>query len=199
MSEAAITEKPWRLFVAALLTDANRRALSGTISQLASVTPGVNPSRIDAIHLTLHFLGSVEVERVEALSRGLDEAVTPFTRFQVDVMGVGAFPSLSRPRVLWAGVGGPKRERLVEIQQATGNALRNAGLVVEARAYAPHLTLARVRTMAGAGNRTAIARWAAEWKDAAFGALPIKAVHLMRSDLSERPPRYSSVRSFPLQ
>ncbi len=199
MSAATGSEKPWRLFVAALLSDSNRVALGAPLAQLAPLAPLVTASRPDAIHLTLHFVGPVEANRIEVLSHGLQDAVASFNRFEVEVASVGAFPSLSRPRVLWAGIGGPERERLSALQVATGNALRSAGLVVDERAYAPHLTLGRLRTMARAHDRVAIGRWADEWKAAAFGVLRIDAIHLMRSDLSQRPPRYSSLKSFPLQ
>ncbi|MDQ6884063.1 MAG: RNA 2',3'-cyclic phosphodiesterase [Candidatus Dormibacteraeota bacterium] len=192
-------DTPWRLFVAALLADANRRALKLPIAQLAPLAPLVKASRPEAIHLTLHFLGSVEVERIEAISRGLQEALASFKPFEVEVAGVGAFPSLSRPRVLWAGIGGRDRERLGDLQAATGSALRSAGISIEPRPYAPHLTLGRLRTIAPAGDRAAIGRWAEAWEAVSFGALSIDAIHLMRSDLSQRPPRYSSLKSFPLQ
>jgi RNA 2',3'-cyclic 3'-phosphodiesterase len=55
----------------------------------------------------------------------------------------GAFPSASRPRVLWLGVDGG--EALLEVHRALAEALAGAGLPVEERAFRPHLTLARVR------------------------------------------------------
>lgn len=198
MSAAIGNEKPWRLFVAALLSDANRRALGAPIAQLASLTL-VNPSRPDAIHLTLHFLGPVSSDRVDEISRGLLLAVRPFPAFVVEVTGVGAFPSLSRPRVLWAGIDGPERKRLGDLQLATGVALRAARMPVESRPYAPHLTLARLRDAPRREDRAAILGWAAQWKDASFGALLVDGLHLVRSDLGARPPRYTTLESFPLQ
>ena len=200
LNEAAPGDrKRWRLFVAAPLSEANRAALKRPISELASLNPAVNPSRIDAIHLTLNFLNSVETNRIEGISRSLKEAVALSAGFEVDVVGVGAFPSLARPRVLWAGISGAGRARLIELQAATGAALRAAGMEVESRSYTPHLTLARLRAAVGAAERSEIARWSERWTEAGFGALAIDALHLMRSELSERPTRHTSLQSFALQ
>ena len=199
IERAAGDPERWRLFVAAPLSDANRAALIQPISELASLSSAVNPSRIDAIHLTLNFLNSVETNRIEKIGRSLEEALALFADFEVDVVGVGAFPSPARPRVLWAGISGPGRARLIELQAATAAALRTAGMDIEPRSYAPHLTLARLRAAAGAAERSEIARWAERWMEAEFGTLAIDALHLMRSELSERPPRHSSLRSFALQ
>jgi 2'-5' RNA ligase len=147
----------------------------------------------------LHFLGNVEPARVDELGHGLRDAVRPFGRFEAIVSGVGAFPSMARPRIIWAGITGRDRPRLISLQAATATPLARAGIALEARAYSPHLTLARVREEAGQRERLQLASWAERWGGRAFGVLPIEAIELMRSDLAARPPRYTALESFPLQ
>ncbi|MEO6796139.1 MAG: RNA 2',3'-cyclic phosphodiesterase [Candidatus Dormibacter sp.] len=189
----------WRLFLAASLSEAVRGALTPPLDALASLRPKVDPSRLDAIHLTLHFLGNVELARVDDLSCGLPEAVGRFERFEVIVSGVGAFPSMVTPRIIWAGITGPDRSSLLALQAATAAPLAGAGIALDDRPYAPHLTLARVRPEAGPRERRELASWAERWADGRFGVLRIDAIQLMRSDLAARPPRYTALESFPLQ
>jgi RNA 2',3'-cyclic 3'-phosphodiesterase len=189
----------WRLFLAAALTEPVRRALAEAIDQLRVLAPYVSPSRVDAIHLTLHFLGQVESGRVSQIADGLGRAIIPFRAFELLISGVGAFPAPSRPSVVWAGVGGPGLSELIAIQGATEAPLRTAGVERENRLYTPHLTLGRVRREPRAAERPRLAEWMHRWQDVPFGALPIDAISLMRSELSVRPPRYTRLESFPLQ
>ncbi|HEY8736975.1 MAG TPA: RNA 2',3'-cyclic phosphodiesterase [Candidatus Dormibacteraeota bacterium] len=189
----------WRLFVAAALTEPIRTALAEAIGQLRVLAPCVSPSQVDAIHLTLHFLGQVESGRVSQIADGVGRAIIPFPAFELRVSGVGVFPAPSRPRVLWAGVAGPGRTELIALQGAMQLALRSAGIELENRVYAPHLTLGRVRREPRARERASLAEWMHRWQDVQFGALPIDAISLMRSELSVRPPRYTRLESFPLQ
>ncbi|GAC1481244.1 MAG: RNA 2',3'-cyclic phosphodiesterase [Candidatus Dormibacteria bacterium] len=192
-------ELRWRLFLAAQLSQENRVALAQPIAALAPLGQLINPARPDAIHLTLHFLGQFEVVRLGQLTGSLSAAVLPFRKFEVEVAGVGAFPTLSRPRVLWAGIGGFGLARLRDLKGVTGVAIQALGVATEPRVFAPHLTLARLRREAGPADLSAIKQWADRWGQAGFGALPIDSIHLMRSDLSQRPPRYTTIESFPLQ
>jgi len=97
------------------------------------------------------------------------------------------------------GVAGQGRTELIALQGAMQLALRSAGIELENRVYAPHLTLGRVRREPRARERASLAEWMHRWQDVQFGALPIDAISLMRSELSVRPPRYTRLESFPLQ
>lgn len=189
----------WRVFLAVELPAAVRASLTAAIDALAPVTEVVRTSPPDGIHLTLHFLGQLEPGRVDDVDRAVEPAVVAKGRFAVEVEGLGAFPSMARPRIIWAGIGGTDRGRLLELQAVTGKALQLSGFELEARPYAPHLTLGRVRRPPKAAERSALKRWQAETAAAVAGRLPVEAVSLMRSELGFRPPRYTSLRVYPLQ
>ena len=70
-----------------------------------------------------------------------------FTSFTVRASGLGAFPLMRAPRVIWAGVEGEAREdtdRLLHLQALTERRATELGLAQERRPYAPHITLGRV-------------------------------------------------------
>jgi 2'-5' RNA ligase len=199
MSSSGVEAKSWRLFVAASLNDSVRSALAEAMAELEPLASLVNRSRVEAVHLTLHFMGQVASNRVSEINAELARAIAPFAGFELLVSGVGAFPSPGRPRVIWAGISGPGRAELVEIQRASAVPLRAAGIELEDRAYAPHLTLGRLRRDPRTAERAPLSRWMQRWEGADFGRLVVDRLHLMRSDLSARPPQYTVLETFALQ
>jgi 2'-5' RNA ligase len=119
-------------------------------------------------------------------------------RFRLDAQGVGAFPGVGRPRVVWAGIAGADLPRLIALQAELGAGLRSAGVNVEDR-FSAHLTLARARRPLRAAERAALRDWSTKWSSAAFGDLPVEQVRLMRSQLGGGPARYTTLATFDLQ
>jgi RNA 2',3'-cyclic 3'-phosphodiesterase len=148
----------------------------------------------DNLHLTLKFLGGVEPGRLAGIEVALARVAVEARPFDLAVRGLGAFPTPSRPRVLWAGVaaGG---EALGALARRVDDALAALGFEREARAYSPHVTLGRVR-MPRRDASLAAALAAGAGTD--FGHARVARLDLMRSDLSPRGARYSSLASWPI-
>lgn len=96
-------------------------------------------------HLTLHFFADLPAERQTTVVEAMAEAVIGCGPFDLEVRGIGAFPTPHRPRVVWAGVG----EGSATVQQLVERlrrALDRRGFPSELRPFVPHLTLSRVRS-----------------------------------------------------
>jgi 2'-5' RNA ligase len=176
-----------RLFVAVDIGDEVRRNLQAEQDLLRRKWPDVKWVAVGNVHLTLVFLGDVYVELVPRLGDVLDgvSAVTP--PFTCTVAGLGAFGSRRSPRVVWAGVTGG-REPLVALQRQVDEGVRALGLRTEARAFAPHLTLARVKS---AGDAVGLADRLADEPDKPFGNAVVDAVRLIGSELTPKGPVYT--------
>src|ERR1700687_2296496 len=135
----------WRGFVAIEIPEAVREALTGPLNALRPLHESIRINPTERMHLTLHFLGHLPRPIVEQLPPALAALVMRHHRFRLAAQGVGAFPTLARPRVLWAGITGADLPRLNELQVELGDALRAAGLTVGGDRFHPHLTLGRVR------------------------------------------------------
>lgn len=99
--------------------------------------------RGDALHVTVKFFGEVVTDQVDAVREALRAATrnTPVLPFAPGELG--AFPSLRRPRVLWAGYESEAAlELLAHRVEQRADAL---GFPVEGRPFRPHVTLGRVR------------------------------------------------------
>jgi 2'-5' RNA ligase len=137
------------------------------------------------VHVTLKFLGQVDEPRLPAVIDALG-VVARSRGFDVDVRGLGAFPSAARARVVWAGLDAARP--LAALAAAIDGALAELGFPRESRPFAAHVTLGRVRE-----PRRQPALGDALTRGGDFGRLPVTAVSLMRSELHPRGARYTEL------
>lgn len=178
--------------MAILLAPAIRERLASEVERLRPVARDVAWTARDNVHLTLKFLGEVDHARLPALGEALGHGVAACPAFSLVVDGLGAFPSRSRPRVLWAGVGPGAGEATV-LAERVDAALAPLGFPPERRPFSAHVTLGRVRTPR-ADPRLAEALD----HGSVFGRQLVDRVALMRSELSPRGARYTELAAFPL-
>lgn len=180
--------------MAVLLDDAVRAALGAASERLRARTRSVAWVAAENLHVTLKFLGSLDEARVPAVTASLAEAAAGATAFDAVVEGLGAFPSLARPRVIWAGMGEGGRP-MAELAARVDAALAPLGFPREPRDFAPHVTLGRVRAPRRDPD---LAEALAAGARSAFGTLRVDRIALMRSDLSPRGARYTELAACPL-
>ncbi|HEX4575022.1 MAG TPA: RNA 2',3'-cyclic phosphodiesterase [Gemmatimonadales bacterium] len=130
-----------RLFLALNLPPPVRHALWQATAPLRDLELPVKWVPAEGMHLTLKFLGEVAPERDAELGAALGRAKAGARAVSLALGGFGAFPDVTRPRVVWAGVASePALELLAhQVEQAFGP----LGFPTEARAFRPHLTLGR--------------------------------------------------------
>jgi 2'-5' RNA ligase len=139
------------------------------------------------IHLTLKFLGPTREEQVEQVGGILEETARGFlTPFDISVAGMGAFPNIRNPKVIWVGMQTP--DSLHSFQQQLEEKLAVVGFVPEKRTFAPHLTLGRVKDFR---DRRALASLLEEHAGEDLGGFAASRVIFYRSDLLPSGPVYS--------
>ena len=136
----------------------------------------------DGIHLTLKFLGNIPSQRVAELTRVMEQASHGVSPFQIEVTEVGAFPNMRQPRVLWVGIKGDI-DKLVAWQQHLDNGLVSLGFAKEARAFTPHLTLARLREGCSPGDSRAFGEMVAKTPVEISCKFNVTSLNLMKSQL----------------
>jgi len=134
-----------RLFAALELPAPVLAQLAGLAESLRARAPqgSVRWVHPGGAHLTLKFYGEVEAGRVEALRAALAQAAMVTGPLTFTLSGIGAFPNLSRPRVIWAGLLGDLAA-LKSLQAAVESASQRLGFASEEKGFSPHLTLGRV-------------------------------------------------------
>ena len=127
-----------RYFIALPLPDEARDRL---VSIQPPAVPGMRILAREELHLTLHFLGDVAANDIDAVMAAL--ATVRTNAFTIGLSGVGMFPSERHAKVLWAGV--EANEDLTALHRSIGTVLADAiGFRPEERPYSPHITLARL-------------------------------------------------------
>lgn len=146
------------------------------------------------LHVTLKFLGEVDPSRLAGVAEALRAVAAASRAFDLGLAGVGAFPSPSRPRVLWAGVA-EGADVLADLARRIDEALGALAFERETRPFTGHVTLGRVRVPRSA---PALAAMLAADAGRVFGLVRVGEIALMRSDLSPQGSRYTVVETWPL-
>ena len=139
------------------------------------------------IHVTIRFLGEITRPIIEDVQQEMT-AVT-FRPFEVRLQGVGVFPHLKRPRVVWIGIAQGDKE-LRDIHSQLEPRLRALGLPADDKGFSPHITIARVRS---GRNREELSTAIGEMNQIEIGELAVTKVALKRSVLTPHGPVYSTL------
>ncbi len=186
-----------RCFVAIDLTTDVRAAIARAQTRVRTAATRADVRWVDPtqFHLTLKFLGPVPDERVPAVSAALEAVIAGGSPVPLAAAGLGGFPSLKSPRVLWVGItaGVPQ---LVEVAAAIEGALAPLGFAPEARPFRGHLTIGRVRSPRGVRELTAAVAAAGA---PAFGSWTAAEVVLYESRLRPTGALYTPVSRHPLR
>jgi len=161
-----------------------QRGLEDTRAQLKLVNPEI-------LHLTLRFLGEIPQATVEQVKSAMD--AVRFSSFEVEFLGLGAFPNPNRINVVWVGI---KRgqEQFNEMFRQLEPKLRQIGLPPDNKGFSPHLTIARVKSGI---NREALAKFVASLVEQEFGKMTVKVLRLKKSTLTPKGPIYTTIHEVP--
>jgi len=151
-----------------------------------------------AIHLTLKFLGNIDQEKVSPITKAMSEAAQGISPFRLEIGGLGAFPNLRRPQVVWVGLGG-EVERLASLQRAIDHSLAALGFPKESRPFTAHLTLGRLREMASTEERRRMAEALLAAKVEEVFPFQVAEISLMRSTLTPKGAIYNRIFSISLE
>ena len=184
-----------RTFLALELPDAVKAVLRRRIERLAHALPDVRFVDIAGLHLTLAFLGELDDERLAAATGAAEEAAKSHAPFTLRLASLGTFGSARSPCVIWVGLAG-EVARLRALQATVADALEARGFAREARPFAPHLTLARIKRPLSDNALTALTRAQSEPSpDTNWRA---DALSVMKSELARPAARYTALSRWPL-
>jgi 2'-5' RNA ligase len=152
---------------------------------------------VENMHLTLRFLGDVSPSNVEFLMQMLRNEAEAVPCFNIQLTGLGSFPNLRRPRVIYIGIQAPAA--LDTLQRAIESATRRLGYESEERPFSAHLTLGRVKQNATASDQQKIRRALESTRVDLLARARVDSVHLFKSDLKPSGSVYTRLYSAPLR
>ena len=183
-----------RSFLAIELPEPILRKIGEVQGDLKATHAEVRWTIPEKIHLTLKFFGNIEESRIDPIFKSIEEPVRNTPPFSLKVRGVGAFPHLKNPRVIWIGLV-DEREVLASLQKQIETCLEKIGFRPEDRPFRPHLTLGRMKSSRG---KEELAGRMERYREEEFGGFEVEKVILFKSDLRPTGPIYTPLRELRL-
>src|SRR3972149_4072899 len=134
------------------------------------------------IHITVRFLGDITPDTAEKVFEEMKKI--QFTPFNVQISGLGVFPDLHYPRVVWAGMT-EGADQLKNVFTQIEPRLRGLGFTPDPKGFSPHLTIARVRS---ARNKAALAEFTTKNARHDFGIVKAQCLRFKRSEVTPKGP-----------
>jgi 2'-5' RNA ligase len=145
------------------------------------------------MHVTIRFLGQVTEPMISAVKDALEPATRTFAPFEIESVGLGAFPEVERARVVWSGIRCASGD-LERLYTATSELLEQTGFPAEKRPFRSHVTIGRVKS----GRSSGLAECLADGADKELGASTIRDLICYRSDLKPSGADYHAMWRLPL-
>ncbi len=176
-----------RVFIAVDIVDERiKKTIENIQKELLKGGVDIKPVELENLHITLRFIGEVSQAAVSEIMSRL-RSIT-YGKFRIKVKGLGAFPSTSNPRVIWAGIAEGSKE-LAELHEIVEKLVGKYG-VRDDREFTPHLTIARVRSQR---NKQYIVSLIEKYRDLDFGEQEVDCIKLKKSTLTPRGPIYNDL------
>jgi 2'-5' RNA ligase len=132
-----------RLFAAVPIPEPARAQILDLLSHLREGNWPVRWVHDEGLHMTLKFFGEVAEERLDVIIEALRFAANGAGSLSLKLGPLGAFPTRSRPRILWVGIEAPTALELLQDRIERGS--EAIGFPPEGSPFQPHVTLGRVR------------------------------------------------------
>jgi 2'-5' RNA ligase len=151
---------------------------------------GLKPVEPGLVHVTLKFLGNIDESKVDGIEAALKKiTVKPF---KATFRSLGGFPNPRSPRVIWIGAEGD----FVALNEQVESLLEGLGYPREGR-FNAHVTIGRVK-FPDPGHKQRLPPLFEKYKDFVAGEMDVDSIHMMKSTLGPKGPRYDVLKEIKL-
>lgn len=182
-----------RCFVAIEIPDRIQAILSELQSAFRQKIKKASWTRRGNFHLTLKFLGDVEENSIIKINSTITRIAENFIPFCIEIGGIGTFPNLLRPRVLWVGLT-QGANNTTTLANSINRELGKLGFSNENR-FHPHFTLARIRESINIKTHTDLFK---KFETIAGTLINVNHITLVRSELHPSGAIYTPLHIYPL-
>ena len=172
-----------RIFVAIEIT--NKEVIDSIIQFQGKIDVDARPIKSKNFHFTLQFLGEVSEEIIHKIIQALYKI--KFSSFNVNLNGVGAFPKIKSPRIIWIRTDENGGNMLIKLSEKVKEVLEPLGFFSD-RSFKPHITVFRIKkkTKDMTDNLK-------NQKSKDFGLQKVSSIKLKKSELTSNGPIYSDL------
>ncbi len=183
-----------RIFIAVRVTDEimhNAEKIQESLS-----VPELKVKWVESynLHVTLKFIGEVDVKTRMMIENILQGVLTKAKPFDLEFKGFGVFPNLQSPRVVWGGIGKGEND-LKDLSEKLNDTLAMLDVRSEQWNFTGHVTLGRIKGRLGTEGLFHVLR---ELLEESLGTMRVASIDLMESKLSSSGPEYVVLQNIPL-
>ena len=149
------------------------------------------PTELKNLHFTLQFLGEVSEQIIDKIIQSLN--TIKFSKFDISLKGVGVFPKLKSPKIIWIGTDEKSGKKMIELSKKVEKALEPLGFSSE-KPFKPHITVFRIKKKIGD-----ITKKMENHKNINFGIQEITSIKFKKSELTLNGPVYSDLMEFKIK
>ena len=154
-------------------------------------------TKTDQLHITLKFVGELQDSHLNRLCATLDLTLSAFQIFPLEYSGLGIFPSMRNPRILWLGI--KPNEPLFILVRNVESIFQDLGYEPEKRPFQPHLTIGRFKNDFSQSELQNFQSCLALHKDKDHAHQMVEHVTLYESTLTPRGPIYKVLLQVPFK
>ena len=140
----SVNQEQIRCFVEIEIPEAIQTLLTSAQEELRKDIRGASWVKRGNIHLTLKFLGDVAPNQISVIKNAIEQVADTRSPFSMEIGGIGAFPNLTRPRIIWASVK-TGADEIIAIAREIDIGLSRHGYERDEKPFSPHLTLSRLK------------------------------------------------------
>ncbi|MFH0887124.1 MAG: RNA 2',3'-cyclic phosphodiesterase [bacterium] len=175
------------MFSGIMLEDMVAKKINDLINSLRDTGAEVKWVEMRNLHITVMFYGEVDGNEIINIKKRLAQTASSNGRFEVEFTGIGGFPSINNPRVIWVDIkGGEKLRNIIEM---VNNGKRQHEEIVL------HLTIGRSK---GSRNKRELVNLLKKEVDRGFGKMIIGSIQLIKSKLTSKGAIYEVIENYQL-
>lgn len=172
-----------RIFIAVNLSDINQRRIKKEIIRIKQQIDNQNIKWIkpENIHLTLAFLGPFDLKsQGKILIREIRKNITTIQPLQLHIQGLGVFPNIKKPRIIWIGIS--DHLELFKLERRIKKSLDNLHLKYDHKPFHSHLSIARIKSR----TKLNLKNIKKSIQKVDCGNLKVKTIEIMSSTLTQK-------------
>jgi 2'-5' RNA ligase len=179
-----------RIFISIEIPEKIKDTIEKLIEEMKQVVIPIKWIEKKSLHVTLKFLGWIDDKKIEELADVTSKCVKDCGDFELGFAGIGAFPDLKRPRVIWTGISEGK-DRATGLAECLDKKLAKLGYRSEDSDFSPHLTVGRIKDRI---DLSALTRFISEKAGLILGSFDVDHISIMKSSLKRSSPVYEEIK-----
>ena len=146
--------------------------------------------------MTLKFLGETDILTIQKITNQLTAISKSLLPPELQISGIGAFPDLRKPKVLWTGCS--KNKELDHIFNKINSICVDLNFPAENRSFSPHLTIGRLKTIQSPITIQKMQSYFKKFRSIKFGNFSAQQLAIFQSELKPSGPIYSVLQKIDL-